>query len=94
MSVSDLTSIGQNTTTLTALAGNSSPSTMPSAYLNYALFDDQFKYVTGDVDAVKTSQGHKDLNKLINAPVTINKSGYIYILYRKVTNTIKEKSKI
>ncbi|MBV4359100.1 DUF6443 domain-containing protein [Pinibacter aurantiacus] len=62
----------------------------PKAYLNYLLFDDQFRYVAGDLDPVNTftanTPSYKLHNKFITAPVNVTKNGYIYIYVSNESN--------
>ncbi|KAA2238879.1 hypothetical protein F0L74_21945 [Chitinophaga agrisoli] len=51
------------------------PSTVPKAYLNYVLFDDNFKMVNGGV--VRVSQ--PDAVAPLAASMNINKNGYLYV---------------
>jgi RHS repeat-associated protein len=60
--------------------------TRPKAYLNYILFDEQFKYVKGDVDPVRENGGYKLHDKFINAPVNVTKNGYLYIYASNESN--------
>ncbi|WP_126243752.1 DUF6443 domain-containing protein [Chitinophaga rhizosphaerae] len=50
-------------------------SQVPKAYLNYALFDDNFKLITGGVQRVQTPDAVTPLAAQIN----INKNGYLYV---------------
>ena len=56
------------------------------AYLNYILFDDQFKYVNGGVDPVQANGGYKMHYKFINEPVEVTKNGYLYIYASNESN--------
>lgn len=51
------------------------PSTVPKAYLNYVLFDDNFKMVTGGV--VRVSQ--PDVITPLTSSMSVNKNGYLYV---------------
>ena len=51
--------------------------TVPKAYINYILFDDQFKTITSGFSKVGTNSVVKSHMELTNIPVT--KSGYVYI---------------
>ncbi|MDH7459819.1 DUF6443 domain-containing protein [Chitinophagaceae bacterium 26-R-25] len=68
----------------------SEASNRPKAYLNYLLFDDQFRYVAGDLDPVNTctvnTASYKLHNKFITAPVNVTKNGYIYIYVSNESN--------
>lgn len=61
-------------------------SNRPKAYLNYILFDEQFKYVAGDVDPVQVNGGYKLHDKFINTPVEATKNGYLYIYASNESN--------
>jgi RHS repeat-associated protein len=69
---------------------HSEASNQPKAYLNYLLFDDQFRYVAGDLDPVNTctvnAPSYKLHNKFITAPVNVTKNGYIYIYVSNESN--------
>jgi RHS repeat-associated protein len=68
------------------LSQHTEQSTRAKAYLNYILFDEQFKYVKGDVDAVQVNGGYKLHDKFINEPVQITKNGYLYIYASNESN--------
>lgn len=68
------------------LAQHTQPSTRAKAYLNCILFDEQFKYVKGDVDPVQENGGYKMHDKFINEPVEITKNGYLYIYASNESN--------
>jgi RHS repeat-associated protein len=54
--------------------------TSPKAFLNRALFDDRFNYVTGGVTQVPAiASGNPSVAITANTPVSIPKNGYIYI---------------
>ena len=61
-------------------------STRAKAYLNYILFDEQFKYVKGGFDPVQPNGGYKFHEKFINAPVEVTKNGYLYIYASNESN--------
>jgi hypothetical protein len=50
--------------------------TKPKAYINWILFDNNFKYVTGSFERVGAPNEVKK-HSLTNIPVT--KSGYLYV---------------
>lgn len=55
-------------------------STSPKAFLNWALFDDRFNYITGGVTQVPViASGNPSVAITANTPVSIPKNGYIYI---------------
>ena len=58
---------------------NPAPSNRAKAFINWVLFDEQLKFVAGDVDPVNDGGGHKLHTKFINTPVEVTKSGYLYI---------------
>jgi RHS repeat-associated protein len=68
------------------IAQHDEQSTRPKAYLNYILFDEQFKYVKGGVDPVQANGGYKLHDKFINAPVEVTKNGYLYIYASNESN--------
>jgi hypothetical protein len=54
--------------------------TSPKAFLNWALFDDRFNYITGGVTQVPViASGNPSVAITANTPVSIPKNGYIYI---------------
>jgi RHS repeat-associated protein len=80
LSAGDIASAqGTSTGILDFINNNPAPSDRAKAFLNWVLFDEQFKFVEGDVDPVATGGGYKTLNKFINDPVTAKKNGYLYI---------------
>jgi RHS repeat-associated protein len=50
------------------------------------LFDEQFNYVTGDVEPVQSGGGYKLHSKFINSPVNVTKNGYLYIYVSNESN--------
>ncbi|MBO9203609.1 MULTISPECIES: DUF6443 domain-containing protein [Niastella] len=60
--------------------------TRAKAYLNYLLFDEQFRYVSGGADPVQADGGYKLHDMFINAPVEVKKNGYIYIYVSNESN--------
>jgi RHS repeat-associated protein len=50
--------------------------TVPKAYVNWVLLDDNFKYITGSFDRVGAANALKD-HQLSNIPVS--KNGYLYV---------------
>jgi RHS repeat-associated protein len=54
---------------------NNPPSNVPKAYLNYVLFDDNFKMVTGG--AIRVNQ--PDAVSPLASNLNINKNGYLYV---------------
>ena len=76
---------------LTAFINNhSEAANRPKAYLNYLLFDEQFRYITGDLDPVgsftNNVPSYKLHSKFISNPVNVSKSGYIYIYVSNESN--------
>lgn len=74
--------LGANAGTLAANIFLTDPNrgsgTVPKAYINWVLFDEQFNYITGGfsrVDALNPFKNHHD--DLTNIPMT--KSGYLYV---------------
>lgn len=83
----NVTSAGINSTAIPQfLQGNSEGANTARAFLNWMLFDEQFKFVAGDVEAVETGGGYKFHNKFINAPVNITRNGYLYIFVSNESN--------
>jgi len=78
-----LSGLTGTTTGITALlAGqadeNSSHYQIPRAYINYIVFDEQFKYVTGGYSPVGTNSVLKDHHADLSN-INISKNGYVYI---------------
>lgn len=86
LTATDVSGIGGNTGYLNSLVGTTTPSNTANAHLNWVLFDDQLRYVASDVDPVQTSGGYKNHTKFINAPVSVTKSGYLYIFVSNKSN--------
>ena len=69
-----------NLPTFLAYKDNQYQSTSPKAFLNWALFDDRFNYVTGGVTQVPViTSGNPKVAIAANLPVCMPKNGYIYI---------------
>ncbi len=63
---------------LSFLNNRSYNSSLPKAYLNWVLLDDQFKYVAGNMGALQVQAGSS--KQALVAPLqTIAKNGYLYI---------------
>lgn len=62
---------------------NNPPSTTPRAYLNYALFDDNFTYVTGGALRVNTPGNVAPLATQLD----ITKNGFLYVYLSNESNT-------
>jgi len=60
--------------------------TRPKAYLNYMLFDNQFKYLSGDVDPVVGNGGYKMHTAWATGGIPIASSGYLYIFVSNESN--------
>lgn len=87
ISASDVISAqGSGTGLLDFVSNNPAPPNRAKAFLNWILLDEQFKYVTGDVDAVKDNGGYKLHDKFINTPVVAGKNGYLYIYVSNESN--------
>src|SRR5690606_15595724 len=82
----DITAITGNTEALNDLLEQSTPTNIPDAHLNWVLFNDQFKYVDGGVDAVGSSGAIKNHSKFLNQPVVVPKNGYLYIFVSNRSN--------
>jgi RHS repeat-associated protein len=80
ISPTDITGITGNPEALSQLLDSATTATgIANAHLNWVLFDDRFKYVTGDADEVGGAGNIKNHAKFVTAPVIIPKNGYIYI---------------
>ncbi|PZR09054.1 MAG: hypothetical protein DI539_22300, partial [Flavobacterium psychrophilum] len=67
---------------------NGESTTVPKAYINYLLFDEQFKFVAGNASRVGASgsvKSHWNDAQLQNIPVLEN--GYIYVYVSNESNT-------
>ncbi len=73
--------ISSNTSLLESFLEEYAPvdNSYANARLNWVLFDDQLRYVTGDADLVKQSGGYKQHISFLNNPVEVEKNGYLYI---------------
>jgi RHS repeat-associated protein len=90
VSANDITGITDNTNLLTGFLNNHVPSSSGTkAYLNWILFDDQLRYVSGGSDAVDGG-GYKFHNKFMfdQQPVDISKNGYLYIYVSNETPNV------
>ena len=70
-------------------ANNEAATTIPKAYINYLLFDEQFKCVGGNFSRVGASGSVKkhwytDISQLQNIPIT--KNGYIFVYVSNESN--------
>jgi RHS repeat-associated protein len=80
ISPTDITGITGNPEALNQLLDSATTAaSIANAHLNWVLFDDRFKYVTGDADEVGGAGNIKNHTKFVTAPVIIPKNGYIYI---------------
>jgi RHS repeat-associated protein len=65
-------------------------SNRPKAYLNYLLFDEQFKYTTGNAAPVNSGTGtggiYTHIQQFLNSPVIAQQNGYIYIFVSNESN--------
>jgi RHS repeat-associated protein len=60
---------------------NDETTTIPKAYINYIILDEQFKYVKGGASRVGTSgqvKNHWDVDAILRE-ITIDKNGYIFV---------------
>jgi RHS repeat-associated protein len=82
-----ITGVAGNVSTInTFLTNNNAGAGKPKAFLNYMLFDDQWKYQTGDVDPVGGNAVTGSHTKFNTTPIAINKNGYIYIYVSNESN--------
>ncbi len=87
LTVTDLNTIPGNTSQLgTFINGNNPPSTTAKAAINYLLFDEQFKYLSGNYELVLAGGGYKNHVQFVNNPVSVTKNGYIYIYVSNESN--------
>lgn len=90
VSANDITGITDNTNLLTGFLNNHVPNgSGTKAYLNWILFDDQLKYVSGGSDPVDGG-GYKFHNKFMfdQQPVNVSKNGYLYIYVSNETPNV------
>ncbi|AXY78527.1 hypothetical protein D3H65_05345 [Paraflavitalea soli] len=79
--------IGNNNTDLANFISNNNPGASNArAFVNYILFDEQLKYISGGADPVLAGGGYKLHNTYINNPVTVVKSGYMYVYVSNESN--------
>ncbi len=79
--------IGNNNVDLTNFVSNNNPGANNArAFVNYLLFDENLKYISGGADPVLAGGGYKLHNNYINNPVTIARSGYIYVFVSNESN--------
>lgn len=81
-----ISGIGSNTTQLNAIIGSTNGAGNARAFVNWILFDDQLKYVAGNVDPVQTGGGYKLHNAFINTPVNVTKNGFLYVYVSNESN--------
>ena len=77
---------GNNTTQLNAFINSTNGSGNARAFINWILFDEQLKYVTGNVDPVQIGGGYKLHTAFINTPVNVTKNGFLYIYASNESN--------
>lgn len=58
----------------------------PRAYVNWVLFDEQFRFVTGGTDPVNSNGGYKLHDAFISSPVQITKNGYLFVYCSNESN--------
>jgi RHS repeat-associated protein len=87
VSTSDISGIGSNNSDIGNFISNNNPgSNNAKAFVNYILFDDQMKYVSSGADPVNAGGGYKLHDYFINNPISVAKSGYIYIFVSNESN--------
>jgi RHS repeat-associated protein len=86
LTASNINAIGNNSTSITTnILNQAAAAQTPKAALNYIIFDEQMKYVSGGVSKVKTfdpglpNNSYKLHQEFFNDPIEIPKNGYIYI---------------
>ncbi|WP_315821860.1 RHS repeat-associated core domain-containing protein [Paraflavitalea speifideaquila] len=79
--------IGTNNADLGNFISNNNPgANNAKAFVNYLLFDEQLKYISGAADPVLVGGGYKLHNTYINSPLTIARNGYIYVYVSNESN--------
>ncbi|HLO80579.1 MAG TPA: RHS repeat-associated core domain-containing protein [Chitinophagaceae bacterium] len=86
LSSTDLTALNTPTSLQSFLNTNSGNTSLAKAAVNYALFDEQMRFVGGDYDPVPSGGGYKNHQKFFNSPVNITRSGYLYIYVSNESN--------
>jgi hypothetical protein len=87
LTTGDVSGIGTNSTSIPSfLSSNSEGSNNARAFVNYILFDEQMKYLSGGADPVQSGGGYKQHTYFINNPVSVAKSGYIYVFVSNESN--------
>jgi RHS repeat-associated protein len=87
LTVTDLNTIPGNNSGINALiTGNNPPVNIAKAGINYLLFDEQFKYLSGNYELVQANGGYKNHLQFTNNPVIVTKNGYIYIYVSNESN--------
>jgi RHS repeat-associated protein len=72
---------------------NNETSSIPKAYINYILFDDQFRYVSGNFSRVGGGIGPGPYNHYADDPshvlqgINVTKNGYVYVYVSNESNT-------
>lgn len=56
------------------------------AFVNWILFDEQFKFVDGSADPVQPGGGYKPHDVFINTPALASKNGYLYVYVSNESN--------
>jgi RHS repeat-associated protein len=85
---SDINSIGNNGGDILSAISVNPPSNTAKASISYLVFDEQFKNIDGGRDWVASGSGalYTLHTQFINNPITITKSGYIYIYVSNQSN--------
>jgi RHS repeat-associated protein len=79
--------IGTNNADLGSfISSNNSGTNNARAFVNYLLFDEQLKYISGGADPVLAGGGYKLHNVFINNPINVGKSGYLYVYVSNESN--------
>ncbi|MCG2613575.1 hypothetical protein LZZ85_04755 [Terrimonas sp. NA20] len=87
VSTSGVSGAGANSSLLPLhLGGLSEGANNARAFVNWILFDDQFKFVAGDAEPVKEFGGYKLHTKFVNLPVQVTKNGFLYIYVSNESN--------
>jgi RHS repeat-associated protein len=85
VSTSTISGTGTNTNDLQNFINQTAPAGCAKAFVNWILFDEQFRYAGSGADPV-SSGGYKFHDYFINNPVNVVKSGYLYVYVSNESN--------
>lgn len=82
-----ISGVGNNSSNLSLfLGGQTEGSNNARAFVNWMLFDEQFRFIGGSSDPVKPGGGHKLHTAFTDLPVLATKNGYLYIYVSNESN--------